>query len=371
MARRAKVNYWPSRRAFGVWHIGTQHILAEGEDDRPDGPVYCQAIREYGKLVAGVGQKGTDRYLLDQVFNAYREQLGDQAGRLAQFETLVQPFADHMSGKMVCQLDPLAIDKWLAGRSTWAAATRRKFVELLSASLNYAVSKDLIDSNPVVDARGRYKIECPDAALRGDEAIMDDALMDLLIEEAYGRAGQRDALQWLLRLLRATGARPGELIHATARNVVGGRIVHRWNTRDGYVWKNARKTKKDRQISLPRELAEYAQGQALLHPAGPIFRSAYGKPWDTCNLCMAWKRLLRKKPVAKYLADHGIREADLVPYNFRHSWITRYVNSTGDVWGAAKMCGTSVKQIEQRYCHTDADAIHNTYLRYMESSGQR
>jgi integrase len=371
MARRAKVNWWKSRAAFGVWHLGVQHILAEGPDDRPDGPVYCQAIKEYGKLVAGVGQKGTDRYLLDQVFNAYREQLSGQAGRLAQYETLVQPFADHMSGKMVCQLDPLAVDRWLAGRGTWGDATRRKFVELLSASLNYAVSKDLIETNPVVDARGRYKIECPDVVQRGDEAVMSDALMDLLIAEAHGRKGVKDALQWLLRLLRATGARPGEIIHATARNVIGGRIVHRWNTRDGYLWKNARKTKKDRQISLPREYAEYAQAQAQLYPEGPIFRTPYRKAWDRGNLSMIWKRLLRRPAVARHLADHWISEDDVVPYNFRHTWITRYVDRTGDVWGAAKICGTSVKMIETRYCHSDSDVIHNTYLRYMESNGQR
>jgi integrase len=43
---------------------------------------------------------------------------------------------------------------------------------------------------------------------------------------------------------------------------------------------------------------------------------------------------------------------DLVPYSFRHYFITQRVNSHLPPQIVAEMCGTSITQIEKTYYHT-------------------
>ena len=45
-------------------------------------------------------------------------------------------------------------------------------------------------------------------------------------------------------------------------------------------------------------------------------------------------------------------ERDLVPYSFRHYFITSKVNSNVPIINIAEMCGTSAAQIERTYYHT-------------------
>lgn len=56
---------------------------------------------------------------------------------------------------------------------------------------------------------------------------------------------------------------------------------------------------------------------------------------------------------------------DLVPYSFRHYFITRRVNSNLPPAGVAEMCGTSITQIEKTYYHTtEAKMISNALAEY-------
>ena len=59
----------------------------------------------------------------------------------------------------------------------------------------------------------------------------------------------------------------------------------------------------------------------------------------------------------------GIR--DLVPYSFRHYFITQRVNSNLPPASVAEMCGTSITQIEKTYYHTtEAKMISNALKDY-------
>ena len=53
----------------------------------------------------------------------------------------------------------------------------------------------------------------------------------------------------------------------------------------------------------------------------------------------------------------GIQERDLVPYSFRHYFITQKVNSNLPPSAVAEMCGTSISQIEKTYYHTTLDKM--------------
>jgi integrase len=61
---------------------------------------------------------------------------------------------------------------------------------------------------------------------------------------------------------------------------------------------------------------------------------------------------------------------DLVPYSFRHYFITKRVNSNLPPAAVAEMCGTSITQIEKTYYHTtDAKMISNALADYEYKDG--
>lgn len=62
------------------------------------------------------------------------------------------------------------------------------------------------------------------------------------------------------------------------------------------------------------------------------------------------------------LADDGIELRELRVYNFRHTWACDYLDTTGDIFGAALMLGTPVKMLQTRYFHMDLDKLHERFL---------
>ena len=70
-------------------------------------------------------------------------------------------------------------------------------------------------------------------------------------------------------------------------------------------------------------------------------------------------------------ADIGnMSERDLVPYSFRHYFITQRVNSNLPPASVAEMCGTSITQIEKTYYHTShAKMVSNALADYYIKDG--
>lgn len=70
------------------------------------------------------------------------------------------------------------------------------------------------------------------------------------------------------------------------------------------------------------------------------------------------------------LAEIDVGERDLVPYSFRHYFITKRVNSNLPVAAVAEMCGTSITQIEKTYYHTtEAKMVSNAIADYEYRDG--
>lgn len=68
------------------------------------------------------------------------------------------------------------------------------------------------------------------------------------------------------------------------------------------------------------------------------------------------------------IADAATRE--LVPYSFRHYFITKRVNSNLPPAAVAEMCGTSIMQIERTYYHTTEDKmVSNALADYVYKNG--
>ena len=67
----------------------------------------------------------------------------------------------------------------------------------------------------------------------------------------------------------------------------------------------------------------------------------------------------------KLMVKARIKDADargLVPYSFRHTFITKRVNSNLPPAAVAEMCGTSITQIEKTYYHTTQEKMISNAL---------
>jgi integrase len=368
MARGPKpsVRYWKSWGGYGAWINGTQHLLAKGSEDAPTGPTYLEALGQFRKLLALETDKGTDDYLVSSLLNQYRAHLNASRKSSAPgvFEVLARGFAEEFGPLRVCELKPHAVEAWLDRQDRWNPTSKAHAGTLILAAVSWARRKGFIETDPLAG-----RVDLPQPLLRGREARMSDELLDLMIAEAD--ANKMRSKEWglFLRLLRHTGARPGELRAAEAFNYVNGKLIFRWNATKGYVWKNAKKSRRDRVIYIPPALREYVERQVREYPSGPIFRTPRGAAWSATSIGNKWQWLLKRPNVVAYCKAHGIELRELRPYNLRHTFISNYLDATGDYYGCAQICGTSIKMLETRYSHPDVDRIQERYLAFIGSTG--
>jgi integrase len=360
--RKPKVTYWASKGGYGFNYHGKPYLYP-GPDDYPDGPNYRRAVLAFTKLICQDTNKGSDDYLVSAALNAYRQHLKDGKKKNApRFEWIGASFAEKYGTLRVAELKPYHLTDWLRENSDrWGDTTRYHAGRMILGALAFAQRRGIISTNPLA---GRMEPDdWPAVNVRGEEARMSAELCELLISEA-----ERHSRMFAdyLRILRDTGARPGEIRKAHARHVQGGRIVYRWNAADGITHKTAKKTKRDRLVYLTPQATAILAKLADKNPAGPLFASGRSKGgWTEKAVSHRFARLVRRPAVLAYCKAHGINAADVRCYNFRHTWISNYLDSTGDYYGCAQMCGTSVTMLEKRYGHPDANAMHTRYLAYM------
>lgn len=360
--KKPSVRYWESRGGYGSTIAGAQHVLARGPDDAPTGPTYLEALDRFRKLLSLEQDKGTDHYLVAALLNQYRAHL--KATRKSAvpgvFEVMARGFAQEFGKFRVGDLRPHMVEAWLAKQDRWNDTSKAHAGMLILAAVSWARRKGFIAHDPLAG-----RVDLPNPVLRGREARMPDELMDLLIAEAHANLMRSREFGDLLWVLRTTGARPGELRHAEAHNYAQGRLVFRWNTTVGYVHETARKTQRDRIIYLTPEVLGHVEGLVARNPSGPIFRTPRGAKWSLTSVSNKWGWLLKRPKVVAHCEKNRIPLAGLKVYNFRHTFITNWIERSGDIYTCAQICGTSVKMIEKRDGHPDVERVHEQYLTFM------
>jgi hypothetical protein len=382
MARGPKptVRYWKSRKAYACWIGETRHFLARGPDDAPSGPTYLAALDRFRKLVAQDDKAGTDDYLVSALLNQYRAHLkvARKSGAPGVFEVMARRFVVKFGKLRVADLKPYAFDQWLNGQATWNSTTKAHAIALILGAMTWAKKKGFIVNDPLSG-----KIERHQPILRGREARLPEALMDLLISECFEKAtynrttrtekpavhlrsvGFCETFGRFLWLLRVTGARPIEIRNAEAYNYQNGRLVYRWNETKGYVHKTAKKTQRDRVIYLTPEAQAYTEECVKQFPEGPIYRTLRKAKWVQTNVTNKWQWLLKRPKIVAYLTEHKIDPKQVKPYNFRHSALSKWVEEGSDIYIASQLFGTSVKMIEKRYGHPNVERLHEQFVTFM------
>lgn len=365
MPRTPTVRYFASRGAYYTQYHGKQHLLAAGPKDEPDGPTFREATVRYARLMhVGEMDKAEDNCAVSAVIARYYHSLEREGkkGTLHLARAMLDPAIAEFGHVKVKELKPIIVDDWIAKQTGWNSTTKNTAVSNLSRAMSWATEQQVITKNPVAGMKKHEKL------VRGKEMVLPEGLQDLLIEVA------NRGLRKLLRMLRGTGARPGEIMHADAKHYRAsmGIIVFPWNPAPGeYRWKAGKKTKRDRVIYLTPELRSLVECEIKANGgAGRIFRTLQGKPWSGGNLTKCMGTAAARKRVKAWCNDHGFDAAKIMPYSFRHSYITRMLTAGCPIKIVADLCGTSVKMIEATYSHGHEDllAMQRLFIQFSQPS---
>jgi integrase len=161
-------------------------------------------------------------------------------------------------------------------------------------------------------------------------------------------AGSRPHVTDLWAVMWETGARPGEVYGMEARyyHPSDGCVVYPGRPTNGdFVWKNARKTGKDRVIYLTERAAEIVSRLAAKHPKGPLFRGRQRTAWGERTAARALQKIRQKAGI----------DAPITPYCFRHTYATDFLLRGGSIKVLADLLGTSVTMLERHYAHLEID----------------
>jgi integrase len=207
--RTTRPRYYPSRKAYYVWHHGKQHCLANGllcdkcqtrekEGAMPKCPT-CSEIRYRADLrfaemihLAEV-DKAEDNSLLFAIANRYLKwvEVNRKKRTYQRAKFFLGRFNEECGHLKAKQLKPIHVDDWLEKMSQprtvetpkgvrvrrWKKSTRRMAIDVVNACLNWAKRKELITRNPVAGA-----VDKPGVVSRTKESLIAAADHKKMVE---------------------------------------------------------------------------------------------------------------------------------------------------------------------------------------------
>ena len=385
MPKATEIRYWPSRKGGGYFcnYKRKQHELALGPKDGPTGPTYLRALDVFKALLevkpkpAPLPASGrTVREVLDtylaRILKTKKE--GTYGIRLRSFA----PFVNHDTGegllgeKPVAELMHMDVYAFLEHMETprhqkrqkeqkarkpvgWSAGTKRNCVTGLLAAFNWARKSKLIAENPIDG------IEKDAATSRGSEALIGNDATEIEANHKMILAASPPPYHPFIQALKDTGARPGELMGATAADFkaeMGALVFQKeaTRTRDQFAHKTAKK--KDRVIFLSGPSLETVKELVKLYPTGPLFRRTWPEgskhrrkatgdapPFTRVSIVDRFLKLQKK-----------LQMPNLTAYSYRHQFATSMLQAGMDIETLAELMGNSALVLRMHYSHLLADS---------------
>lgn len=373
MPPASKIGYYPSRKGYYTCFRKEQILLAKGPDDQTTGPTYLAALAKFQEIMQlanadTIDQGNTVRLIVD-LYGQHLERNGQARSLTILLDTCtsaIEQFGDLPIG----DLKPKHVSDWLDLKAKpridskkrtvkWGPTYRGIALRTLVTALNWAkgqglISKHCLEKSKAVVIRGKKRS-------RGKEAYIPPQTFKTLID---GVGATNLGFADLLRFLYGTGCRPSEAYHVEARYYHRADKCIVYPGEPGptdFVWKNARRTGKDRVIMLSDELAAMVEARIDRYPEGRIFRTKRDTKWVTeamsVNLRWYAKRLkISPAPTA---------------YGFRHTYATNWLLNAGSIKILADLIGTSVAMIERHYGHlmVDKDRVRAIMTEVMKNPG--
>jgi integrase len=346
MPRRSTISYFPSRKAYYTQIDGMQNHLATGPKDEPDGPTYKAALRKFAALVcdsrADTAKDDNPVGLILARFLIHSK-AHRRASTAKVKEKLFRPFASVYGELCMAELRHRHVYEFLdrmrsgADGRKWGSQTCRLFVAVLQAAFNWAAKPgvELVTCNPL---KG---IERPGAKSRSRECLISADVHALLCQKASRFL--RDALV----CLENTGARPGELIAAHARDWrddLGALVYHQDELRTEEDFAHKTSDSKERVILFTGQALTVMRRLVRQHPSGPLFRSRTGKGYTGDGLRRSFNFLCERL---------GLENVCL--YSYRHTFATSWLRVNPNIDQLAAVMGNTPEVIRRNYAHLIGD----------------
>ncbi|HEX4144550.1 MAG TPA: tyrosine-type recombinase/integrase [Pirellulales bacterium] len=346
------ISYYPSRNGYYTWFRDKQIKLAKGPDDKPTGPTYLAALRRFTELMelanADSADQGNTVRLICDLYGKHLER-NDKTATLSILLDTCASAVECFGDKTLAEFKVFHVTEWLEAMATprkdrkgrfgkWGETYQAMALRTLISALNWAKNQGLITRH-CLDQKGVLKKR---KRSRGVEAYIQQADYDTLIAAVNPNFGD------LIRFLHDTGCRPAEAYHAEARYYRAAEkvLIYPGQPKPGdFVWKNARKTGRDRVIYLNDDLVKMIERRMKLYPEGPLFRTKRNRRWSNEAVSVGFRWYAKKLSIVPAPTAYG----------FRHSFATDWLLNSGPIKVLADMIGTSVTMIEQHYGHLQVD----------------
>lgn len=309
MARTAKLNWTPCYNQYTCTVGGVLHRL--GKDEKKAKSQFDFLIRQ-----ADLKQNPDPNVSFADLGDLYLDhvQLHHAPERYRHCTERIQEFKDFVGENVRAKdLRPEHVERWLKEKGKLSAGTERLYKAIILAALNWAArprSKnggELIHENPL---RGRLKL--PVGESRGKDAVWTQDTFDQVLKVS------NPAFADLVRILAWTGARPSTVIRIEARHY--NKKQSRWDCEELYRGRSTKKYVKHIRL-LNDEARELVERRNAEYPVGPIFRNAFGGPWEP-NAPQIYLTNLQKK----FLETKDLEwQEGLCVYGLRHTFATRFL----------------------------------------------
>lgn len=261
--------------------------------------------------------------LLDQFLSDARSRLKPQTITRYQYDT--DSFRKQVGSIPARSLTHQHISKWLSTLPP-NSTTRAIMLRSVSAALGWAVKEELLEANPA------RRVPKPKTSSRSEEALISEADHQKLLAEASHEFGL------VLRVLYATGCRPGEVGQITVESFKPDQnccVIHEHKTD---------RTGRPRLVFFPPELVAELRVLAERVQTGALLRSSKGVAWSARSILEGMRRL-RKQVGGRAIA-----------YGYRHTFVTAALESNLTSSLVAQLVGhTGTSVIERYYSHLGAN----------------
>jgi integrase len=393
MPKAPEISYW-ERKGGGYFcnYKRKKRELALGPDDRPTGPTYLAALDAFKALLEEKprpAQKAGGA-TIREVLETYLKRIAQtkKSGTVQIRQRSFMPFVNHktrhglLGEKLVSDLTHLDVYAFLdhmekprhqkrkkeqPGREAvgWTGGSKRNCVVGLIAAFNWAKKGKLITENPLDG------IDKESSISRGSEALIGNSTEE--IEANHKRILEASPAPYhaFLQALKDTGARPGELMAATAADFkpeMGAFVFQKEATRkrDSFSHKTARK--KDRVIFLKGKTLETVKELVTLYPTGPLFRRVWPEgSRHRRKATGAAPPFTRVSIVDRFLKlQKRLGMPNLSAVSYRHQFATSMILAGCDIQTLASLMGNSTRILEIHYSHllSDTKALREKLERF-------
>lgn len=306
--RNPKMNWTTSYDQYTCTIDGEFHRLGKDEDA-------AETQFKFLMRQAERGLKGDPNVSFAEVADAYLEyvQRNFSPERYRHCRERLQEFKDHVGEKLRAKdLQTKHVEKWLEGK-TLTKGSERLYKAIILACLNWAArpqSKkggELIHENPL-----RGQLHLPEGESWGKEAVWTEETFQQVLDVS------NPAFADLVRILGWTGARISTVIRIEAKHY--NKRQSRWDCEDLHRGRGNKKYVKYIRL-LNDEARELVEALNKQHPAGPILRNSFGKPWDADAPQIYLTNLQTKFAQTKRLQW----QPGLCVSGLRHTFATRFL----------------------------------------------